>query len=241
MEKLGITWYGHSNILLQEGGASVLIDPFFEGNPFAPDWRSIPRPDVIAVTHDHGDHLGQAQEIARQSGAAVACIFELAEELRSQGLDPDHICGMNMGGTVVARGVRLRMTQAFHSAHAGAPAGFIIEMPGGHRVYHAGDTSLFGDMQLLGELYQIDVALLPIGGVFTMDAFDAAQAVRLLGAPAVLPIHYATFPVLAQDAGEFLGYVRKTSPDCEVLTPKPGETVFLSQKRTDRPVAHRAR
>ena len=234
MERLGITWYGHSNILLQEGDVSVLIDPFFEGNPFAPDWRSIPRPDVIAVTHDHGDHIGQTLDIAMRTGAVVACIFELAEELRTQGLDPGQIAGMNMGGSTVIRGARLTMTQAFHSSRAGSPAGFVVEMPRGHSAYHAGDTSLFGDMKLLGELFKIDVAMLPIGGVFTMDSFAAAQAARMTGAPVVLPMHYATFPALTQDAGEFAGYVKKFVPDCSVMLPKPGETVFVSQKRTER-------
>ncbi len=230
---LSVTWYGHSNILLQENGVSVLIDPFFEGNPHAPAWTTIPSPDVIAVTHNHGDHLGQALDIAAQTGAVIVCIFELAEYFLAQGVDPSRIVGINIGGSAAVKGAVLTMTQAFHSSGLGSPAGFVVKMPRGHTVYHAGDTALFGDMKLIGEMLSVDLALLPVGGVFTMDARMAAEAAGLIGAPLVLPIHYATFPLLARNADAFVDYVRRCAPQCRVLIPKPCETVLVSDSRTD--------
>ena len=232
MSALDITWYGHSNVLLQENGVSVLIDPFFAGNPFAPDWSSIPRPDVVAVTHDHGDHLGQAVEIVLATGATLVCIADLAEFFIRKGIPATHItnggAGANIGGSVIENSVRFTMTQAFHSAGIGAPVGFVIEMPGGHIVYHAGDTGLFGDMKLIGEAYSIDVALLPIGGVFTMDAKAASQAAAWLKARSVMPIHFATFPALARSADEFSGFIKKLAPQCQLLLPSPCGTVSLT-------------
>lgn len=223
MSSLDITWYGHSNVQLSENGVSVLIDPFFEGNPFAPDWRSIPRPDIVAVTHDHGDHLGQAVEIALATGAKIACIADLAGAFAEKGVHVSQImnCGLgwNVDGTVEEAGIRMTMTQAFHSCRLGSPVGYVIEMPGGHTVYHAGDTGLFGDMALIAERFSLDLALLPIGGVFTMDAGLAAKAAALLRPKAVMPIHYATFPVIAQDASGFVAAMAEACPDCRVVTP----------------------
>ena len=231
MSTLHITWYGHSNVLIQEQGISVLVDPFFLGNPFAPDWRSVPRPDIVAVTHDHGDHLGQAVEIAKSAGATLVCIADLTDFFVQKGVPVSCIAnggaGANIGGTVVERSVRLTMTQAFHSAGIGAPVGYVIEMPGGHTVYHAGDTGLFGDMQMIGDTYSIDVAMLPIGGVFTMDAKAASKAAAWLKARCVMPMHYATFPALAQSPDAFAGFLQQAAPQCRLLLPAPGETVSL--------------
>ena len=231
MSTLHITWYGHSNVMLTEGGVSVLVDPFFEGNPFAPDWKTIPRPDIVAVTHDHGDHMGQAVEIARTTGASVACIAELAGYFAGQGIPSSQImnCGMgwNVDGTVEEKGVRMTMTPAFHSANLGSPIGYVIEMPGGHTVYHAGDTSLFGDMALIGSRFSLDLAMLPAGGVFTMDGERAAQAAALLKARVAMPMHYATFGVLAKDPGDFLKALPVHAPACRALVAKPCETVDL--------------
>lgn len=232
MSELAITWYGHSNVMISEGGVSVLVDPFFEGNPFAPQWKSIPAPDIVAVTHDHGDHLGQALEIALATGASVACIVELANYFTEHGVPSSRImnCGMgwDIGGTVEEKGVRMTMTLAFHSAGRGVPVGFVIEMPGGHRVYHAGDTGLFGDMALIGERFSLDVVMLPVGGVFTMDGEDAARAAALLKASAAMPMHYGTFGVLAQTPEVFFKALPLHAPDCRPLLLNPGQTIALA-------------
>ena len=215
-----LTWYGHSNVLLSAGGINVLIDPFFDGNPQAPDWKSIPRPDIIAVTHDHGDHLGQAVPIALATGATVACIVELAEWFQAQGVK--HVLGWNIDGTVEAAGVRMTLTQAFHSTGHGVPVGFVFEMPDGFTAYHAGDTGLFGDMHLIGERFALDLAMLPVGGYYTMDGAQAARACSFLGARSVVPIHYGTFGLLAQTPDDFVRALQVEDPACQVLLPKPG-------------------
>ncbi len=228
MPELEITWYGHSNVLIGEGQLSVLVDPFFEGNRFAPQWKTIPAPDIVAVTHDHGDHLGQAVEIVKATGASVACIVELAEYFIERGVPSSRILnrgmGWNIGGTVEEKGVRLTMTQAFHSATRGVPVGFVIEMPGGHTVYHAGDTGLFGDIALIGEQFALDVAMLPVGGVFTMDGKAAAKAAALSKATFVMPIHYGTFEVLSQSPDAFIAALSVEATDCRPLLLQPGQT-----------------
>ena len=138
MSQLHIIWYGHANVMFRENGVSVLVDPFFEGNPFAPDWREIPRPDIVAVTHDHGDHLGQAVEIVRTTGATLYCIADLVGYFREHGVPEGQIINYGMGGnvdgTLECKGVKITMTQAFHSAAMGSPVGYVIEMPGGHTI-----------------------------------------------------------------------------------------------------------
>lgn len=222
-----LTWFGHSNILLDDGSVRVLIDPFFEGNPLAPDWHTVSTPDIIVVTHDHSDHLGQAVAIAKATGATVACIVELAERLTKEGIPSSQIVCWNIDGTVRIKGVSLTMTPAVHSCELGVPVGFVIEMTDGLVLYHAGDTGLFGDMRLIGERFAIDVALLPIGGYYTMDGAQAASACLFLQAAYVVPIHYATFGVLASDAKSFIdALVAKNSP-CRPLLPHLNETYML--------------
>ncbi len=231
MSVLHITWYGHSNVMLSEEGVSVLVDPFFEGNPFAPNWKSIPWPDIVAVTHDHGDHMGQAVEIAKATGAAIACIADLAEYFIEHGIPASQVmnCGMgwNIDGTVEEKGIRMTMTAAFHSANKGYPVGYVMEMPGGHTVYHAGDTGLFSDMALIGRRFNLDIAMLPAGGVFTMDGEYAAQAAALLKAPVAMPMHYATFGVLAQNTDSFVRALSIHAPNCRALLPQPGEDIVF--------------
>lgn len=231
MSQLHIIWYGHANVMFRENGVSVLVDPFFEGNPFAPDWREIPRPDIVAVTHDHGDHLGQAVEIVRTTGATLYCIADLVDYFREHGVPEGQIINYGMGGnvdgTLECKGVKITMTQAFHSAAVGSPVGYVIEMPGGHTIYHAGDTGLFGDMSLIADRFKLDLALLPAGGVFTMDGPLAARAAALLGVPVAMPIHYKTFPVLAQNADAFVEALKEHAPECRPLVMNPGEMVVL--------------
>lgn len=227
-----LTWYGHSNMLLQGGGVSVLVDPFFDGNPFAPDWKTVPPPDIIAVTHDHDDHLGQAVPLALATDAVVACLVELAPLFVERGVDPARVVSWNIGGTVNIRGVRVTMTQAFHSARRGVPVGFVFELPDGPTIYHAGDTGLFGDMRLIGERFTPDAALLPVGGYYTMNGEQAAEACALLGVELAVPMHYGTFPVLDPTPDAFVEALRRHAPRCRALLPQPGQTLSLPRARS---------
>lgn len=205
-----ITWYGHACVqIATPGGRQVLIDPWF-GNPRSPSPESsVTACDLLLVTHGHDDHLGDALAIASRTRPAWLAIHELSLWLgRQLAGGSDAVTGMNKGGTVEAAGLKVTMTSADHSAgdwaaaldvplYLGEPAGFVIEMENGYRVYHAGDTTVFGDMRLIGELYRPDLAMLPIGGHYTMGPREAALAVELLGVTDVMPIHYGTFPILA--------------------------------------------
>ncbi len=229
---VSITWHGHSNIQASDGSVTLLVDPFFEGNPRRTlNWDQIPKPDVVLVTHDHGDHVGQAVEICRATGAMLCCVVGTAQMLLDAGLPPERLAngiGFNIGGTVVIKGAAITMTQAFHSSDSGVPTGFIVRMPGGFTFYHAGDTGIFGSMALLGELFPLDLALLPTGGVFTMDARQAAVACGLLKARAALPIHWGTFPALAQSTDEFQRELESRAPACRFIPLRPGGTAEFS-------------
>lgn len=224
-----LTWYGHSNFRLEADGVSVLIDPFFEGNPTAPmGWKAAGKVDAVLVTHDHGDHLGQAAEICKATGAKLVCIYDLSARLQEAGVPAGQILGMNMGGTVEVAGVRVKMVQAVHSSDLGAPAGYILTFPGGFIAYHSGDTALFSDMKLFRRFFDIDLALLPVGGWFTMDANEAAVACSFLGCRNVAPMHWGTFPILAQNTDAFAKALKEHAPDTAMLTLTPGETVEVA-------------
>lgn len=241
------TWYGHACVHIEsEAGTSILIDPWF-GNPRSPvSADSIERCDVLLVTHGHHDHLGSmpgemgqadSLSIARRTGPAWPAIHELSLWLDSFLDLGAEVLGMNKGGSVEARGVRVSMVHADHSAgdlgtadgvpvYLGEAVGFVVQLENGKRIYHAGDTALFSDMRLIGELHRPDVAFLPIGGHYTMDPAAAARAVELLGTTTVVPLHYGTFPVLAgtpDQLREELGHLGLG--DVRVLDPAPGETV----------------
>lgn len=219
-----LTWFGHSNFLLQADGVRVLIDPFFEGNPKAPvTWQSVGKVDAVLVTHDHDDHVGQAAAICRETGATLACQFELGQKLQQAGVPGRQVLGMNMGGAVEAAGVRVKMVQAFHSAATGTAAGFIVTFPGGFCAYHAGDTALFSDMKLFRRFFDIDLAILPVGGWFTMDANEAAVACSFLGCRMVAPMHWGTFPILAQNTEAFAVALKEHAPETRMLTIAPGQ------------------
>ncbi len=218
-----LRWLGHAAFELVMGGKRILIDPWIEGNPMAPiKPDDITAADLILVTHDHGDHLGQTVELARRTGAQVVAIYELAEELGREGVKT---VGMNVGGPARVLDLEIYMVPALHSSNRGAPVGFIIRGP--RTVYHAGDTGLFGDIKLYAELVPIDYALVPIGGHFTMDPAQAALFVSLFRPRYAIPMHYNTFPLIRQDPKAFAEEVRKRSPGTEVLIPKPGESVEL--------------
>jgi L-ascorbate metabolism protein UlaG (beta-lactamase superfamily) len=247
-EDLGFrfTWYGHSTVFVEsEAGTAVLFDPWF-GHPLATTGpQAIDRCDVMLVTHGHFDHLGAAVgdlaaadslAIARRTRPAWPAIHELSLWLEAQKTGAE-IVGMNLGGTVEVRGLRVTMVPALHSAgdwlpdtrdtiYLGEPAGFVVELENGRRLYHAGDTALFGDMRLIGEMYRPDVAFLPIGGHFTMDPTAAARAVELLGCATVVPIHYGTFPILAGDPDQLRTELADIGlDDVTVVSPGRGEAV----------------
>jgi len=215
-----LTYYGHSCILLK-GARTVLIDPFF------PEGMTPPPADIVAVTHGHADHMGAAVTLKRPTVA----INEVAKYLKSKGIPAE---GMNIGGTITVEGVAFHMVQAVHSSwieeagigcNGGGAAGFVIGMEG-KRVYHAGDTALFSDMKLIGELCHPDVALLPIGGRFTMGPEEAMIAAQYIGAPLVIPIHYDTWPVIRQDPGLFRAALQRTT-GIRVNILAPGESLTI--------------
>lgn len=225
-----IIWHGHSNVQISSGGVTVLVDPFFTHNPVCrSEWKDA-RPDLVLVTHDHGDHTGDAVAICTASGALCGCVVGTAEKLQAQGLDPARIVGgigFNIGGSFEHKGVRVTMVQAFHSSESGVPAGYVIRMPDGFTVYHAGDTGIFGDMEIIGRLYPLDLACLPCGGFFTMDALQAAEAARLLKPKTLLPIHWGTFGLLAQTTTDLAAEMKRRAPDCRLLDAHPGDSFTL--------------
>lgn len=229
MPPVKIRWFGHSGFSIQDpSGKTVLVDPWFQGNPSAPSGpEGIAKADFLLLTHDHFDHASDAADLARRTGALVVGIFELVGDLKAKGVPESQLLhggvGMNVGGTVVLDGFSFTMTEARHSCSLGAPVGYVIKTPSGCTIYHSGDTGIFPGMSLIGELYPIDVALLPIGSVFTMDYRQAAKAASLLHPKAVVPMHFGTFPILEPDAERFLAEMKKTAPGVRVTVLKPGE------------------
>lgn len=216
-----LTWLGHSCILLT-GSKKVLIDPFIEGGSVLST-----NPDIVAVTHGHDDHMGEAVALGKKTVA----ITEIAKYLKSKGIPAE---GMNIGGTMSVEGVSFTMTPAVHSSFieeagpgfaGGAAAGFVIGMDG-VKVYHAGDTGLFSDMKLIGELYHPDVAFLPIGGRYTMGVAEAMMAANFIGAKTVIPIHYNTWQKIAADPLALKKAVERTT-DIRVTVLEPGESLTI--------------
>lgn len=226
-----LTWYGHANFRIDAGGATLLVDPFFDGSPTAPmSGADIAACDAVLVTHDHGDHVGSAVDICVRTGAQLVAVVGTAGKLQQAGVPAAQIVGgvgMNIGGTVRVAGVNVTMTQAFHSSDSGAPTGYILGLPGGKTVYHAGDTGIFSSMELFGQLYDIDYALLPIGGHFTMDARQAALACALLDCAHVVPMHWGTFPVLEGNTEAFAAALAEFAPGTTLCTPAIGTPMEL--------------
>jgi len=219
-----ITWLGHSNFRIKTNEATVFIDPFFVGNPMAPmTHEEVNKCDLVLLTHDHGDHLGQTLELSSTHNAEVVAIFDIIQLLLTQGLSEKLGVGMNIGGTVKVHNMDVKMVQAMHSSTTGVAAGYIITMADGTCIYFAGDTGLFGDMALFAEFHDIDIAFLPIGGHFTMDAQQAAYACKLLKCKKVIPMHWGTFPVLANNTDSLRNELTKYSPGTEMVELKVGE------------------
>ena len=203
-ETTTLTWLGHAAFRLNTAsGKRIYVDPFLKGNPKCPEVEQTPeRVDVIAVTHGHGDHVGDTAELAGRHGAKVVALVELAGWLGKNGVDEGLLNAPNKGGTVQVEGVRFTLTNAFHSgsapdgSYAGEPSGIVVRTDDGKTIYFAGDTCVFGDMQLIGRIYEPDIAVLPIGDHYTMGPKEAAVAAELVGAKRVVPCHWGTFGLL---------------------------------------------
>jgi L-ascorbate metabolism protein UlaG (beta-lactamase superfamily) len=231
-----IKYLGHSTFLIMTpSGKTVLIDPWVENNPACPqEHKTLERLDTMLITHGHGDHMQDAVSIARKFKPQIACIYEIAIWLG--GKKVENVTGMNKGGTVQLNDICATMVNAHHSSaiieddgsivYAGEPAGYVVEFENGFKLYHAGDTCLFGDMKLIAELYEPDLVLLPIGDLYTMDPSQAAHACRLMSAKKVIPMHYGTFPVLTGTPGQLRELVSEIGT--EVVELKPGQTIEIS-------------
>ncbi len=219
-----ITYYGHSAFLVELDSKRILIDPYLS-NPLSPVKASeIKDIDLVVLTHGHGDHLGDAVTILKNNkNAKVVAIFELANYVGEQIGDPSRAIGGNIGGPMLVDGLKIALTPATHSSPYGAPTGVVI-IGKEATIYHAGDTGVMMDMQLIGELYKPDIALLPIGGHFTMDPVEAAKAVELLKPKVAIPMHWGTFPVLYGKPEDFKKLVEEKTPETKVVILQPGET-----------------
>lgn len=231
MSNLAITWLGHATfVITTPGGKRIVTDPWLEGNPMCPpDKKKIDQADVILLSHGHFDHTGDIVNVARATGAPVVAVFELAAWAERKGVKDT--VGMNIGGTVDVAGLEITMTPAIHSSsvtengvteYLGLAAGFVVKLEDGRKIYYSGDTALFGDMRLIGEMHKPDVAFLPIGDHFTMGPEAAAMAARMLGVRQVVPMHYGTFPLLTGTPDALKRLVDPLGIDVLVL--KPGET-----------------
>ena len=229
-----ITWLSHAGFIINSPeGKTIVIDPWIKDNPLCPiKLEDIKEADIVLVTHDHFDHMGNAVDIVKNTGATIVVAPETAGKLQSEmGLSADNIVfggyGMNIGGSAEIKGITITMTQALHSSETAAPTGFIIKLEDGKTIYHAGDTGIFESMRLLGELYNIDLALVPIGSVFVMDPYQAAHSLRLLKPKKAIPMHYKTFPIIEQDASRFVELAKQIAPEVEVIVLEPGQSYTL--------------
>lgn len=228
-----ITWLGHSAFqIITPSGQVALIDPWLRGNPQCPEQHKEPaRVDAILVSHAHGDHLGDTVALAKKFKPRIACNYELHVWLASKGVR--NTMPMNKGGSQKIGDLEVTMVHAFHSSgieddgqviYGGEPAGWIVRLPGGLTLYHAGDTAVFGDMKLIAELYAPEIALLPIGDLYTMGPREAAQAIRLLNVKHVVPMHYGTFPPLT-GTPEALRELTQDILQLDIHALKPGESL----------------
>ncbi|MDZ4165334.1 MAG: metal-dependent hydrolase [Smithellaceae bacterium] len=232
-KEVKVTFLGQSAFkIVSPKGVVIYIDPFLSANPRTPaEMKLVEKADLILVTHGHGDHVGDTLAIAEKTNARIVVMPELGRYLTRKGAK--NVVGMNKGGTYASHGLAITMVNAFHSSsvtegdqviYTGEPAGFVIKFENGFSLYHAGDTAVFGDMKIIGEIYQPGLSLLPIGSHFTMDPREATYAARLLGSKSVIPMHYGTFPALTGTPEEFVRLMKEV-PQTKVIVLKPGETV----------------
>ncbi len=228
-----ITYLGHSTFrFVTAGGEQIIIDPFLTDNPQTPeDLKRVGELDTILITHGHFDHFSDVLPLVGQTGARTVSNFEIFSYLQREGVE--NAAPIQKGGTLQVGGIQVTATNAFHSSsiqlddgsyiYGGEPMGYIVEFESGFKLYHAGDTAIFGDMQLIGELYRPDIAFLPIGNQVVMSPFEAAHAARLLGVSHVVPIHYGTFPFLPGTPEEFQEHASKLVPSLNVRVMQPGD------------------
>ena len=229
MANTKISFLGHAGFqITSEKGKILIIDPWLTDNPLATcQAEDITKADIVLVTHDHFDHIADAAGIVKATGAILVGMPETVGRLKEEAAIPDSQIvfgmGMNIGGTVISDGISITMTQAFHSSQTASPAGYIIKLENGFTRYHAGDTGIFSSMKILGEIFHINLAMLPIGGVFTMDPKQATFAAKLLEVNTVIPMHYKTFPILEKDTSSYVEIMEKEAPNIKVIVLDPGE------------------
>jgi len=231
--EVSFTWLGHGTWKVRSArGKEILVDPWVMNNPATPETlKTVDKCDVMLITHGHFDHIHDALEIARRTKPMIICNHEISVWLGSKGLDAERIVGANQGGTVDLEGIKVTLVHAEHSCgitedggivYGGDACGLVIEFENGFTIYFAGDTDVFGDMALIAELSKFDVAFLPIGGFYTMGPERAAKAASLLGVNTVVPMHFATFPILAGRPSQLQELIGN---QVKVLDIKPGDTV----------------
>ncbi len=227
-----ITYFGHSTFgIVSKKGKNIIIDPWIETNPSCPEeLKNIKSVDIIAITHGHFDHIGDLLDICSEHNPQIIANWEICDWLSTKGIE--NCLPMNKGGAQVIDNIRFIMTHAQHSSgikeddgtiiYAGEPGGYVIEFENNFSIYHAGDTNLFGDMNLIGDLYKPSLSMLPIGDVFTMSPFEASHACRFLKSKYAVPMHYGTFPLLSGTPEELIKLTEDIS-GLEILPLKPGE------------------
>lgn len=232
LQGIKLTWLGHACFKLETpAGHTVILDPWVSSNPSTPaDMKKFESVDALLCSHGHFDHIGDAIELAKKHDATVVAMFELCNWMEKKGVKK--ISPMGLGGSQMVLDMKINMVQAFHSSgiqdgeqtiYGGTAAGYVVQFENGLKIYHAGDTAVFGDMRLIHELYHPDIAMLPIGDRFTMGPREAAYACELLRPKTVVPMHYGTFPLLTGTVAEF----KKQAADVgvEIIEMYPGQTL----------------